>query len=251
MGRMVKKMDIQSPDVRDFVLSILAYGGGATAIAYFAFKQFSVSWLESIFSKKLEAFKHENTKEIEKFKFEIDGAMKARQRYQEKQFETIVELWQLYRSTSADVAALISPFQQYQNIEAMSEELRKQYLATFDLLPAQRDEVLRAPKIQIEFQKTVDRNRFRSAANSFSNFNAYLLAREVFLDEVVFGDFVKIADAMHAVLVARQIYNETEPEYRTKDERKWMQDELKSYDLASGGAYKRLVVELRRKYGDF
>jgi hypothetical protein len=242
-------MEFPVIDIKTIILSVLASGGGATLVAYLAIKNFGASWLESKFSQRLESFRHSNSKEIEKFKFEIDGVMRAQQRYQEKQFETIVELWQLYRTASAEIAALISPLQQYADVSSMSVEMRRQFISTLDLLPAMKEEILDSHEIQATYQKTVYRMQYGKAAKAFHAFNVYLLSRELFLGGETYNDFVKIADAMHSVLVNEDIYGRDEPSRRTRVDLEAMLKERKTYNSTLAEVRAKLVSQLRSKYG--
>ena len=46
---------------------------GATALAYGAFVWFGKRWLEQVFAKNLDDFRHEKAKEIEHVRYEINS----------------------------------------------------------------------------------------------------------------------------------------------------------------------------------
>ena len=68
-------------------------------------------WLEAQFSRQLEAFRHDKAKEIEHFRAEIDGELKARIRLQEKQFEAILRTWESLKTAQENLLCSISPLQ--------------------------------------------------------------------------------------------------------------------------------------------
>jgi hypothetical protein len=226
----------------DIIKQILISGGSSAFVAFLIFKKFGNSWLDSMFAERLEAFRHEKAKEIERLKAEIDGSLKARVRFQEKQFLGIVEVWNLLREALQNIAASTSPLQHYSNVGAMTEDMRVEYLAGFDLLEAQRLEILSSRDPQKEFSQMIDRQNLKKAVNSFNEFNASLRAHEVFLDEAVYDKFSEICDGMQEVLIAKDC------DLDDRD-RKFMYEAWKKYTAECLPLVSLLAKEIRAKVG--
>ena len=60
-------------EVGKVLFEILAVGGGASAIAYGFFKLLGEKWLEAKFSERLEKLKHEQERELEMHRLQINS----------------------------------------------------------------------------------------------------------------------------------------------------------------------------------
>lgn len=192
-------------DVVSIVLGVLSAGGGGALVAFSLFKRFGDAWLQTKFNEKLEAYRHDRAKELERLRAEIDGALRARVRVQEKQFEACLEIWNALKEAQSKLLVSISPLQQYTDIRRLGEEARIEYLSTFELQKWQVSEILAATDIQVHFIETVNRMRFNSAAKAFSEFDRITRSYELFLEPKTFILIRSVADAMHSSLISKEI----------------------------------------------
>lgn len=71
--------------VYELIGKIVAYGGGAVAIAYTAFVFFGKKWLDAKFDERLASFRHEQSKEIEQLRFRINAQFNRVSKIHEKE----------------------------------------------------------------------------------------------------------------------------------------------------------------------
>src|SRR5258706_7575844 len=97
----------------DFLSNLLAtigavvIGAGAVgAFAWWLFRLFSEKWLNSKFEERLAAYKHEQQKELEHLKFEINAQMDRATKLHQREFEALPEAWARLRKPHVIIARL-------------------------------------------------------------------------------------------------------------------------------------------------
>lgn len=191
-------------DISSFLVNFLATAGGGAVVAFGLFKWLGTAWLEAKFSENLEDFRHERAKELERLRAEIDGTLRAKIRYQEKQFEAVTTIWEVLKDAQSKLLDSISPLQQYADIRHLTDKARHEYLSSFDLQEWQIEEVLRATDGQEAFIDAINRIRFNAAARAFSDFDRVTRRYEIFFDNETFTLLRSAADSLHSVLVSKE-----------------------------------------------
>lgn len=226
-------------DVVSIATALLAAGGGGAAVAFGLFRKMGSSWLDAKFAQKLEAFRHDRAKEMERLRAEIDGALRARVRFQERQFDACLEIWNSLKETQSKLLVSISPLQQYSDLRRMSDEARLEYLNSFDLQKWQLEEILKADDIQKSFQKMVDGRRFSDAAKAFSDFDRATRSNELFFEPELYKLLRSICDKMHSSLVAKEIAI-------SESDHKMSREAWTEYDKECVPLVHELVAEMRK-----
>jgi hypothetical protein len=185
--------------------TLITAGGGGAIVAFALFRWLGTTWLETKFSERLEAFRHEKAKELERLRADIDGSLQVRLRFQERQFESTVVVWDALKSTQVKMVSCLSPLQQYSNISQMDDDARAEYLSSFDLQKWQEREILGASDAQEIFMKMVDRKRFGEAAKAFSEFDQIVRSKELFFNLEVYAILRSITDEMHNALITKEM----------------------------------------------
>ncbi|MBL3575584.1 hypothetical protein JMK10_00325 [Rhodovulum sulfidophilum] len=197
-------------DIVSAFLTVISAGGGGAFIAFALFKRFGDAWLQAKFNEKLEAYRHDRAKELERLRAEIDGTLRARIRFQDKQFEACLDIWNALKDAQSKLLSSISPLQQYSDIRRMSEEARTEYLSSLDLQKWQVSEILEDADVQRRFNQTMNLIRFNSATKAFSDFDRVTRSYELFLEPKAFSLIRSIADTMHSSLVSKEISIDSE-----------------------------------------
>jgi hypothetical protein len=193
----------------EFFVSLLAAGGGAAVVAFTAFRLLGESWMNSLFNQKIEAFRHENAKELQALKAEVDGALQGRLRVQEKEFEVLAKCWDLMNSALGSVQAYVSPLQSYPDIARMSESARIEYLASLNLFEFQRQEIMDAAKPNDQLQKYLDLRKRNVAAEAQADFQNFLRQNEIFIADSVVNDFDSVASDLRSARISKEVAQES------------------------------------------
>jgi hypothetical protein len=96
---------------------IVIVGGGGGVVTYGLLKYFGKKWIDIKFAQQLEGFKHDQAKEIQRLRGQIDAMLSGTLKVQEKEFETLPEAWAKLDEAISHSASLIAPFQTYQDLE--------------------------------------------------------------------------------------------------------------------------------------
>ena len=102
------------------ISDVLKYGGGGAIVAYLLFKYLGGKWIEDKFAQRLETYKHEQAKELQRLRIEIDSMLSGVLKIQEKEFETLPEAWLKLDEAFGKFQTLFSPIQQYPDVDRMN-----------------------------------------------------------------------------------------------------------------------------------
>jgi len=76
-----------------FFGEVILYGGGSAAVAYLLFRHLGQGWIEARFAERLEAFKHEQAKELQRLKVEVESLLSGALKIQDREFAVLPEAW--------------------------------------------------------------------------------------------------------------------------------------------------------------
>lgn len=186
--------------IAELILWFMSTVGVGAAASFVLFRWLGSKWIESKFAERLESFRHENAKELQRFTAEVDGELSATLRTQEKEFESLSEAWRLANIAIGMAADFCSQFQSYADLRYLSEEVRKEQLDQFDFLPAVKQEILRSTDPQEAFIENMFYLKRNKAGKALQDFGNFLSLNEIFMsaeDVEVFREVqTKVSDAI-------------------------------------------------------
>jgi hypothetical protein len=71
----------------EFIGKVIAIGGSSAIIAYGIFTLVGRKWLETKFAERLEAYKHEQTKELEEIRYRINAQFNRITKFMKKKLK--------------------------------------------------------------------------------------------------------------------------------------------------------------------
>lgn len=131
-----------------FFGEVVLYGGGSATVAYFLFRHLGQRWIEAKFAERLEAFKHEQAKELQRLKVEVESLLSGALKIQDREFTVLPEAWHKLNEAYSLTAWVVSPIQQYPDVSRMADDELEEFLATSELLETQRARVARKRRSQ-------------------------------------------------------------------------------------------------------
>src|SRR5947209_17820989 len=102
------------------MLQIIAIGGGAAALAYGLFVWLGKRWLEQHFTKSLERLRHEQAKEIEHVRHEINSLFSRVSKIHEREFEVLPAAWEKLHQSYGRIFQACKPLVEYRDLNRMS-----------------------------------------------------------------------------------------------------------------------------------
>ncbi|KIZ34836.1 MULTISPECIES: hypothetical protein [Rhodopseudomonas] len=182
----------------DFKSALALLGGGAVILAglsgfaYWLFKLFSEKWLTAKFNERLEAYKHQQIKELEEFRFKISGLLDRTTKLYQREFEVLPEAWSKLVIAHATVESVVSALQQHPDLAQMNPNQLEEFIQKSSLNQWQKDELRSSPS------KT---KYYQTASNWVRMWDAQELCRDYFVYERRNGIFIRneIKDAFNAI----------------------------------------------------
>ncbi|HWR04067.1 MAG TPA: hypothetical protein VN419_08590, partial [Humidesulfovibrio sp.] len=159
------------------LLSILSAGGIGAAAAVGLFKWLGQKWIETRFAERLQHHKHEQAKEIQRLRVEIDSLLSGVLKLQERDFIVLPEAWAKLQEAFYQTLNAVAPYQEYPELNNKTQAQLNEFLQLDWLTGTQKDEIRKAEdrntvflefrfwhyiatarKAQIELQIFIERN---------------------------------------------------------------------------------------------
>jgi hypothetical protein len=185
--------------------AVLAIGGGGAAVSYGLFRWFGRAWLDQHFKKRFEELKHEQQKEIEQLRHQINSLYSRISKIHEKEFEILPQAWKLLNESYGAVFQAVSSFKQFPDLNGMSEPQFEEFLSNCALPSFARDE-LRHAEDRIQYYAKITREIGLSDARTARiSLNNYLAVNSIFMTQSLRQQFKEINQALAEVLINEEI----------------------------------------------
>ena len=125
----------------EFVGKVVAVGGSAALIAHGVFLAVGKKWLENHFAERLEAYKHEQAKELEELRFRINAQFNRITKIHDKEIEVLPEAWRRLLKATAQLQFFIAPGRQYPALDRMTPQQFEEYLAGTNFMDWEKEEL--------------------------------------------------------------------------------------------------------------
>jgi hypothetical protein len=133
-------------------------------------------WIENQFAKSLEAYKHEQRRELEHYKHQIDSLFNRITKIHEKEIEVLPCAWKKLQEAHGHLARLVQPFRIEREISQMDERQLAEY-----------------------------QQEYEEISTAFMAFHNYLLNNSIFLSPDLYPQFKAVDDLFHRALVKSSI----------------------------------------------
>src|SRR3981189_966761 len=120
---------------------VLIAGGVLTTAAFGLFRLFGEKWLSARFDQQLAAFKHAQQKEIEELRYKISALLDRAVKLHQREFEVLPEAWSRLNDAYGIALSVISPFQQYPDLDGISGNQLEVFLESSSLQKWEQEEL--------------------------------------------------------------------------------------------------------------
>lgn len=193
-----------------FLLKMVAYGGGSAAVAYLLFQWLGKKWIENKFSQRLEQLRHQQALELQRLRVEIDAMLSGALKLQEKEFSVLPEAWEKLDEAHDLVSWLVSPLQQYADVDRMNSEQLDEFLAGTEFTKTQQEEVRRASKKSSRYQEILFWHRLHQVKKAISVLQSYVARNGIFLSSEIESNFSLITTKLWEATTSKQVGHEAE-----------------------------------------
>ena len=209
-----------------FLGKVLAYGGGAAAIAYLIFLFVGKKWIESQFQDRLEQSRHEHAKELEHLKFEITSLLNRVTTFHQKEFEVIPEAWSKLHEVLFRLRPFVAFFQQYPDLDHMTPERFEEFITQSRLRESEKNELRSSTEKTKYYQEQIFWHDYSDVRTAFSEFHAYVQKNRIFMSKDLGEQFSKIDGIMWDVLIKREVGHQAADQTMWVDASRQMRNEI-------------------------
>jgi hypothetical protein len=188
---------------------ITAFGGSSVALAFGLFIWLGKKVLTGWFDKNLEAYKHQQNKELELLKHKINSLFNRITKIHEKEFEILSTAWKKLQDALGYIASISSPIQRSYNLDHMEEQQFNEFLEKSSLPNYQKEQLRREDNKTAYYKEQIFWHELNRAEKSLDDFHNYLLYNKIFFDSDLFNQFQKMDDLLKHTLISTGIGKES------------------------------------------
>jgi hypothetical protein len=167
-------------DIWKWLRDVLAVGGPSVVLAYGLFKWLGEKWIEQRFGIRLEKFKSDQQKELEKLRHLLSSRVS---RIHEKEFEVLPRAWFLLHDAHGKACHCISRLRQYPDFARLPEPKFEEFLKNSRLSDSQREELRQAPNRLKSYSETLFWIELNDAESAQVAFHNYLVENSIFMTD--------------------------------------------------------------------
>ena len=187
-----------------------------TAAAYGLFRFLGEKWLSAKFEERLAAYKHEQQKELERLKLEINTLMDRTVKLHQREFDVLPEAWGRANDAFAAVQPMGLGVNQYPDVDRMSRSEMESLLESSELESWQKDELRNSSSKTEYYRKAIIPIKAVKAHNTLAEFSIFFAKNGIFIPEPLKSRFEAINDMMFAAMLERRFsiqYPDTPPQF--------------------------------------
>ena len=220
--------------------AVVFAGGTLTGLALWLFKLFGEKWLNSKFAERLEAFKHDQQKEIEHLRFEINKLLDRTTKLHQREFEILPRTWSLLSKCYHSVRAVTAGLQSYPDISIMSTPRLEEFLSKCPLENWQKDELRNASDRNRYYQDAIFWHHAGIARKACRKSAVYLDRNGIFMPPALKEKFHIISELAWATFVEHEMN-------KAHDLRPMQRDALKKFLKDGEPLMKELEGEVQKR----
>ena len=210
--------------VWDWAKSILATamlaGLGVTAVVgttYAFFKFLGEKWISQKFSERLEAYKADQTRELEKLKHRINGVFDRTKRLHDKEFEVLPEIWGKLVDARGWALSYTSIFKSYADISRLTSSDLEEFLSTTRFSESQKREIKSAYRPQDAYIAITERYLHADTMDKIREAGIALSKHGIFVLPEIRHDMAKMLEFIHSAVAEHQINEENDVRPRMRE----------------------------------
>lgn len=185
----------------------------ATGLAYWLFKTFSDKWLTQKFNERLESYRHEQQKALEKLRLQISSTLDRTTKLHQLEFETLGKLWTLAAAAFGEVHRFTHPLQTTPDLDKMNEVELSEFLAKSALPDWQKAELKEGSGKAARYAKMNFWTEANRVNKVYYDFNNYLIGHGIFIPMELKTKFMDLRNMTHEAMFERTS-EEEHPDYR-------------------------------------
>ncbi|NTS30686.1 hypothetical protein HQ945_05420 [Phyllobacterium sp. BT25] len=191
--------------------------GTVVATAFGLFKVLGEKWLNQKFATQLEAFKSEQSRELEKLRHRINAVFDRTKRLHDREFEVLPNVWAKLVEAKAWASGYLSPFQQYPDLDQMPSADLEEFVEGTRFSAAQKREIINSRKKLDAYIKIHNLYRHNDVLKHLQEASLELSKHGVFVLPELRNEMKTLIDIIHKAVIEHQMNHEIDIGPRLKE----------------------------------
>lgn len=204
-------------DILKLLGEVIVYGGGATACAYLLFQYLGKTWIENKFAERLDQLKHEHELELQRLRLKIDSMLSGTLKLQEREFQFLPDAWQKLDEAMCRVSLLVSPTQEYTDLDRMTPAQLEEFLATSEITSSQKEELRSSSSKGKAYQKIAYLRRLSKVEKVIEELSIFVARNGIFFPPEIKKKFDSITEILSSAVIAKKVGHQAR-NYEIQDE---------------------------------
>ena len=210
----------------EFIGKVVAIGGSSAVVAYAIFTLVGRKWLEAIFAERLEAYKHEQNKELEEVRYRINAQFNRITKIHEKEIEVLPEAWIRLKQSIGQLQYFISPGRQYPNLDSMNGAQLEEFLEKNEFYDFEKDKLRQADNKLQMYAELIFFHELHDTRKMAREFHHYIQDNRIFLSNDLKEQFTRIDDLIWEAMTDKEFSHVTKDFKAERKSYKEVQDEI-------------------------
>ncbi|AGS20109.1 hypothetical protein REMIM1_CH00238 [Rhizobium etli bv. mimosae str. Mim1] len=199
--------------------------GGVAYAAYALFKVLGEKWLNQKFAERLEAYKSEQARELERLRHKINSVFDRTKRLHDREYEVLPEVWSLLVDAKSWAGGYLSAFRQYADVNKLSAQELDEFLSHTRFSEAQRREIKTTSDKQKAYIKIFEMYRHYDVIEKLQEASIGLSRNGIFVVPSLREEMRKFIDLLHSAVIEHQINQEQDLRPRMREASKKLKQE--------------------------
>jgi len=198
-------------EVFEYLGKALVVGGGASLVAYQAFKHLAAKWLDARFEKNLQQLVHDQNKEIERLRSDLTKSFDRATKLHQREFEVLPKIWDDVSEAYWATASLVSPLQTMPDLNRMQEKQLTSFVAQSELADWQKEDLLAAPDKTKKYGELIYWHKLNRVNQAHRAADIALSRSGIFVHDGISEKLQSVLDLVRGALIEDQMNHEHPP----------------------------------------
>jgi hypothetical protein len=199
-----------STEILNSLLGILAasglVGSAGVAVGYFLFKMLATKWLDNNFAKRLEAYKHQQQRELEQLRFQINALFDRVTKLHQREFQVLPDAWALLFDAVLEMKAFVSSLQTYPDLDNMKPTQFTEFVEACPFATWEKEELKSIPPGDRTkyYRDHIFWHQSKTASTASNDCHTFLRKNGIFIERTLKQRFQRIDQLVREAIVHRK-----------------------------------------------
>jgi hypothetical protein len=192
--------------IASYIGAVIAYGGAAAAVAFALFRFLGQKWIENKFASRLETYKHQQQRELEQLRFQINSSFDRLTKLYQHEFQVLPDAWALLINAFVEMKMFVSSIQSYPDVNNMNPTQFVEFVDASPFATWQKEELKRVPQLDRNkhYQDYVFGHSLINTSKASDECHIFLRKNGIFIERTIKEQFQVIDQLIRDAIVTRR-----------------------------------------------